>query len=259
MIHNPELYQPATDVQLRQFTNKLGYIANKLSGPLNDMQSVEFDARISFGEGDVGRISYFYEIDDDSEIFTVTTGRLVPIDKTWSRAVAETIMGEEFSGLNDYEENMMRENSYDEISAANEERYYKEDYGDSGIVEGYLEHESKLDIIRTPKHIDAKKSTMFNVLDDQQDEFDAHFGHFRNSVEESVLIKTNDLENLYRFGESMLTDIYEKEEMLSVPTTADLIVCINGLISSGFLSAKTIAFKGAKPFMGLKTLPNIYI
>ncbi len=258
-IHYPELYIPATDTQLREFSHKLGYVAKKMSAPIGEMHSVEFDVKVGFGEGDMGRIYYYYECDeDDVERFTVTVGRLIPIDKSWNNDVARALMGDEYIGYNEFIDEKKKEEGIvvDSKVTEGEDEYGSGD--DDGVVEGYLEHESKIDIIRARRYIDAKKSTTFNVLDDHHDEIDAHIGHYRDAVEVDYDERLKDLERLYLLGEVMLADIGAEEALLSLPTVADLIICIKGLINSGLLSSRTTAFRGAKPYMGLVTFPNVY-
>jgi hypothetical protein len=208
---------------------------------------VEFDMRVGFGEGDIGRIAFAYVADEGDE-YDFSVSRLIPIDGRWDQTVASTLLQDDYVGLN----SMSAEDLRTQLGGGVDVIEPEED--DNGFVEGYVEHESALKMQRGFRCVQALKSVKLNILTDTLEEMDSRPAvHLALVGEEN----TNDLELLYRYGEVML-DASSQEAILSLPTPADLITYTNAFVCAGFLAPRTTAYRGAPSYSSL-VLPNPYV
>ncbi|NBU33320.1 hypothetical protein EB118_01350 [bacterium] len=268
-MHNTEqyseLYLPASDFMLHGFANKLAGVAHRVGRPFKDIYKVQLSLYVGHGDDEGGSLKFRYDKDQHSEEITFLHLRSIPINKTWSPEAAKLFLGSSFLDINNIEidDDIINEHEseYDEddLMVSVFDQYDEDEYDDVlGVSEGFLEHETKLDIIRSKNFIDAKKSIFFNVIDLDNDEVGANVVHAREAEFPLTFALQQDAERLYRFGETTI-DFEASEQLLNIPTAADLIIGIHALIGSGILPEKTRAYKGAPSYDEIANLlPELY-
>jgi len=268
-MHNTEQYSglflPATDEMLHGFANSLSNTARKFGSPFEDMYRVDLSLHVSYGNDEGGALKFIFTENNDEQEMSLTYSRAVPINKTWSKEAAKLVLGNSYENINgvdidddtfdgqeaDEDEDDVIIDSYDQ----DDEEYYSK-FGD---VEGYVEHETKLGIKREGRYIDSYKSVIFNFLDSDDDQVGIDTLHARWIDVPLTFALQQDVERLYRFGETTL-DFESNEDILSLPSAADLIVGMHALIGSGISPKKTRAYKGAPTYLEIaQYLPRLYV
>lgn len=258
-----DLFLPATERQLHGFADKLTTVAKRFSSPFAQTHSVEFEAKVSYGRGEGGHLYYAYEDTDDMQEFEFSYGRVLPIDKRWSAEAAKAMLGSNYAGYNqNYPGNDVKND--DEFDGDTHVYDYEDEKDDGeddelGFIEGFVEHETKLEIVRTKRCIDAKKSVLVNVLDEDSRTVNCEVVHFRDADVPLDYARQQDVERLIRYGETMI-DFTDNENLLNLLTAADLIIAMHALIASGVVPKHTRAFKGAPEYATVEIyLPKVYV
>ncbi len=257
-----DLFVPASDWQLIGFANRLTSVAHIVGRPFNDIFKVNLTLYVGYGEDEGGSLRFRYDKDSDGEVMTLLHLRSLPINKTWSPEAAKLLLGSNFPDINSID---LNEDVFDGLEADDDEdvtivSVYDQDKDDPlGFPEGYLEHETRIDINRSRNMIDAKKSVHFNIIDMDFEEVGADIVHARGAEIPLIDATHQDVERLYRFGETTM-DFEANEHILNIPTAADLIVGMHALIGSGIVSPHTRAYKGAPAYGEIaRHLPNPYL
>ena len=241
-----ELYLPATDWQIRDFTNVLAGVRARLSQSFNDVSELSMELKVSFGDAQKSNVMFDFE--DDGEkidyglMYTITQ----PIDGSWSVDAAKAILDDAYMGYNQH---------YDK-----DENTGDLDEGDDGeVVEGYLEHEVAFTFTRLGPQAIVKKTISCNIFDDEDELVNSHMVyHPEITIPQEPT--DDELEELLASGTAIL-DIASVEDNFGQVSSADLIICTHVLACAGMLRHSRAAYRGAPAYgdISLSLVPRTYI
>ncbi len=251
MRQSPELYLPATDRQLRDFSNRLQAIHTRLGRLAQNTACVEIDSRLWFAAGAGWATIYFSSDPNDESVqdYTLFIARGLPFDDEWSDEAVRMLIGDPESEEDD-EKELTYHGVSDEKTSDKDNEVAVPDAFDTNASRGCLEIKTTLHIERGFRAINATRNVAVSYMDRM-----LKLRGLENIVDPYVDHSPHpkDLQLLIDFGEIMLdTEIRERD--LYVPTAADLIMGAQALMGVGLLSARATAFTGADPYMHMPLL-----
>jgi len=226
-----ELYQPALDVEVREFSRKLDRVAGNFAMGDGFHVGVDIERAVTLVEGAMRVIRFNSDFSDtDTACYEVNVLERLPMNTTWDMSVVATLLGKDYMGLNESEQIKKLKEEYD--------------IDDEGFIEGYIESERILKIHVGRRSLESMVAFNINILDDSYMYVDCNIGYTPSMSGTDEDSQVSDLARLTRFGELCLdTDRLEDEN--STVRRVDLLMVAEALKGSGLMHPLVSAYRGA--------------
>lgn len=229
-----QLLRPASDMQLRDFSDRLGNVARNLSKAVDKVYAVSFGTKLYYDDDQVGRVNFGYNGEFGIDSYTLSLSKATPIDDTWDSDIVNNLLGGSTAALDEVRDHVTTHD--------------REYIGSATLIKGFLEQDTVFKLERCGRYVTATKAATVNVVDTDYLVANAHIGFARGKFIRNDEGEAADLERLYT-NDSAVLDVDTEEHLLARPTSADLIICTKALLGINLLRKGTVAYRGAGPYM----------
>jgi hypothetical protein len=230
---NPELYLPAQYDEIRQFALRLDRVAGNLAIGDGDHTSIELDRRVTHLNGSLQTVRFYAQSYREFDDFRIVAAHAVPVS---------SLLHPSFMRDDSDDPEYSFDGSIAVYGASTDAGSDSEEEQDD--VEGYLEIERELKVLRSPRNAEAYISSMVNVLDAAFNNLDSNNQLVDLVSERCNELEVAELERLFLRGEPVF-DLNSLVDNQMVATRADLILGANVLKGAGLMHPLMKAYKGA--------------
>ncbi len=228
---NPELYWPASDGEVLDFSRKLDRICVQSAGADGYHNEILVDSSVTLADRSIQTVRFKAIYLGEVDVYSVTWSHAVAMANIWQpvKSDGSTISGDET--------NLQYKPGNFQI--------FDPDIDEK--VEGYLESERQLNVRRyygRPERAEADLEYGLNLVNETFTQIERFFGYAPGAVIGNDKLTADDIERIVESGEPVLdTDASEFEQ--SLVTRADLIVAASMLRLRGIMNPSTVAYRGA--------------